>query len=142
MFITKESDYALRILSNLLSGEQKTTKEICEKEYTPKQFAYKIIKKLAKGGLITITRGNGGGCRLSCDLKQVSFYDFLQIMEGNCLLSACMSSDFPCMRRQKNSNYCSVHNNLFHIQQAINQELKSHSLYEILNNSCDIANHS
>ena len=132
MLITRESDYALRILSALSSGEQFTTEELCTKEYTPQQFGYKILKKLSKGGPITITRGNGGGCRLCCDLKQVSLYDLLKIMDEDYRVSACMSSDFTCLRRQGNSNYCTIHDNLSIIQEAINHELQRHSLYEIL----------
>lgn len=132
MLITRESDYALRILSALSSGEQLTTEELCTKEYTPQQFGYKILKKLSKGGLITITRGNGGGCRLSCDLKKVTLYDLLNIMNEDCKLSVCMSSDFECQRRQHNANCCSIHTTLFHIQQTLNQELQRYSLHTVL----------
>ena len=137
MLLTRESDYALRILSALSSGEQLTTEELCTKEYTPQQFGYKILKKLSRGGLITITRGNGGGCRLCCDLKQITLYDLLNIMGEDCRVSACMTSDFECTRRKNNSNYCSIHMSLTAIQQTINRELQNHSLYEILGNCAD-----
>lgn len=132
LLITRESDYALRILSALSSGEQLTTEELCTKEYTPQQFGYKILKKLSKGGLITITRGNGGGCQLSCDLKQVTLYDLLQIMNEDCMISACMISEFECPRRSNNSNYCSIHQTILSIQRTLEQELKSHTLHTVL----------
>ena len=51
LLITKETDYALRILRSLAdAGNTKTPiKEICDKELLPQQFVYKIAKKLAKG---------------------------------------------------------------------------------------------
>lgn len=57
MLITRETDYALRILSILALGQQFTAGELCEQELVPRQFGYKILKKLDRGGLIEITRG-------------------------------------------------------------------------------------
>ena len=55
LLITKETDYALRILRSLAdAGNTKTPiKEICDKELLPQQFVYKIAKKLAKAELAT-----------------------------------------------------------------------------------------
>ena len=64
MLITRETDYALRILQNLTDGEKRSVGEISQQETIPQQFAYKIAKKLAKAGFIQITRGVDGGCRL------------------------------------------------------------------------------
>ena len=98
----------------------------------PQQFGYKILKKLSKGGLIQIIRGSGGGCKLSCDLKQVTLYDLMEIMEEDSKVSPCMKPDFQCPRRLANNNHCTIHENLAKLQQSLNQELKSHSLHEIL----------
>ena len=50
MIMTRESDYAVRILRALAGGEKMTVGRICEAEFVPVQFAYKILKKLAKCG--------------------------------------------------------------------------------------------
>ena len=63
MLLSRETDYALRILQSLLDGERKATGDISTSEMIPQQFAYKIIKKLSRAGLIEITRGVDGGCR-------------------------------------------------------------------------------
>ena len=47
VLITRETDYALRILQSLLNGEKKSVGEISEQELIPQQFAYKIMKKLS-----------------------------------------------------------------------------------------------
>lgn len=48
MFITRECDYAARVL-RALSGETRlSVNEICEKESITAPFAYKILKKLQK----------------------------------------------------------------------------------------------
>ena len=42
MIITKETDYALRILRVLLDGEKHSVAEMSETELIPNQFAYQI----------------------------------------------------------------------------------------------------
>ncbi|MDO4555119.1 MAG: Rrf2 family transcriptional regulator [Lachnospiraceae bacterium] len=132
MLITRESDYALRILSALSGGDRLTAGEICKQELAPQQFGYKILKKLAKGGLVEITRGSEGGCRLCCDLQTVTLYDLMEIMEEDRRVSLCMESSYICPRRQKNNNHCTIHRNLAIIQTNLDQELKAHSIAEIL----------
>ena len=69
MLLSRETDYALRILQSLLGGERKSVGEISREELIPQQFAYKIMKKLSNAGLVDITRGADGGCRLLADLE-------------------------------------------------------------------------
>ena len=64
MLFTKESDYAIRIVRALRSGEKIRAKDICECEEIPEAFAYKILKKLEKAQIVRVTRGTHGGCML------------------------------------------------------------------------------
>ena len=48
MVITRETDYALRILRALLDGKLHTAGQIAQDELLPQAFAYKILKKLEK----------------------------------------------------------------------------------------------
>ena len=48
MMITRESDYAIRIIRALKDGELLPLEQICQRELVPKQFAYKILKKLER----------------------------------------------------------------------------------------------
>lgn len=48
MLITRETDYALRILRSLAQGSCLTVGELAEKETLPLKFTYKIIKKAGK----------------------------------------------------------------------------------------------
>lgn len=132
MLITKEMDYSLRMLSALASGEQMTMNDICSRELAPQQFGYKILKKLAKAGMVEIIRGNGGGCRLNCDLKQVTLYDLMQAMGSGTQISACMQSGYECPRRLRNHNCCKIHNNLASIQKVLDEELKKHTLADMM----------
>ena len=68
MIITKETDYALRILRVLLDGEKHSVAEMSETELIPTQFAYQILRKLSAGNLVRVSRVALAGCELSFDL--------------------------------------------------------------------------
>ena len=63
MLITRETDYALRMLRVLLDGEKHSAAEMAETELIPMQFAYQILRKLSAGELVQVSRGAAGGCR-------------------------------------------------------------------------------
>lgn len=132
MLITRETDYALRILRALSDGTQKNTSEICKSEMISQQFAYKIIKKLKVAGLIKIARGTDGGCMLSADLKKISLFDLIQMMDGKKEISACMDRMYECERHRKVNESCNIHVKLVQVQKVLDEELKKHTLYEML----------
>lgn len=134
MIITKETDYALRILRALLDKELHTMGEIAQEELLPQSFAYKILKKLGKAGLIQVIRGTAGGCRLTADLSCVSLYDLMLAIGEQSDLSPCMNPDYACDWRAGHGG-CTVHCKLLEIQRSLDKELRSHTLLEILTGS-------
>ena len=131
MIITRETDYALRILRALLDGELHTVGQIAQEECLPQSFAYKILKKLEKANLIQIVRGTAGGCRLSSNLANTSLYALMTAMGERSGLSACMDPDYACSWRNCH-NGCTVHSKLLEIQTNLDNELRAHNLLEIL----------
>ncbi len=132
--ITRETDYALRLLRSLMDKELHPATEIAEKEMVPQAFSYKILKKLSKAGYIQILRGADGGCRLATDLNSVSLYDLMIAMGENCEITRCMDHSYECPWREKHEN-CEVHCRLVKIQDVVTTELQAHSLQELLHNS-------
>ena len=102
MLITNETDYALRILRTLSSGESFTAGDLAEIESLPQHFAYKILKKLEKADIIQISRGSYGGCSLKADLKKISLFQLIEAVEVNAFLSTCMKHGYQCEWREKN----------------------------------------
>ena len=98
MIITKETDYALRILRVLLDGEKHSVAEMSETELIPNQFAYQILRKLSAGNLVRVSRGALGGCELSCDLDATSLYDLMGVMGERGVLRASMEQEYECRR--------------------------------------------
>ena len=64
MLITRETDYALRMLRVLLDEEKHSAAEMAETELIPMQFAYQILRKLSAGELVQVSRGAAGGLSL------------------------------------------------------------------------------
>ena len=48
MLITRECDYAVRVLRAMAEEKRVSVNEICEKELITAPFAYKILKKTAE----------------------------------------------------------------------------------------------
>ena len=131
MIITRETDYALRILRALADEEQHTVGELARQELIPQQFAYKILKKLTKAGLVQTFRGVDGGCRLTADLAETTLYDVITAVEEGGSLSACMEPGYQCDWQAAHGS-CSIHCRLAEVQQRLDEELKAHSLQKIL----------
>ena len=131
MVITRETDYAIRILRALLDGELHTVGQLAQDELLPQAFAYKILKKLEKAGLVKVVRGTAGGCRLAADLARTSLYDLMMATGERSDLSACMDPDHQCPWRSSHGG-CTVHCKLLEIQEKLDADLRSHSLEEIL----------
>lgn len=130
--MTRESDYAVRILRALDCGKKMTVAQICEAENVPVPFAYKILKKLSKSGFVSIFRGADGGCRLAVDLDEVSLYDLLNSMDDSLIINACMRPGYSCERDDGKHEPCRFHENLKKVQHAFERELKKRSIGEMI----------
>ena len=100
MIITRETDYAIRILRSLADLQLKNIREISDEQLVPRQFAYKISKKLERAGFIEIIRGAQGGCRLTRDLHGITLMDIINVMERENerenMITSCLDGDFQC----------------------------------------------
>lgn len=132
MLINRETDYALRILRSLSDGRKHPMKELCAQEDIPQQFAYKIIGKLSAAGLTDSTRGVGGGCSLTRDLREITLYDLIRILDTDHYINACLKPGYVCDWKEKNCSICSFHSHLLQIQGDLDRELKKHTVRDML----------
>ncbi len=131
MLMTRETDYALRIIRSLVHGKLMTVGDICQQELIPQQFAYKILKKLSKAGLVMVTRGVDGGCRLTADLAQTTLYDLMSALENQSHITACTQPGYVCEWQAENGK-CNIHCTLAQIQQRLDEELRAYSLQMLI----------
>lgn len=134
MIITKETDYAMRILRVLLDGEKHSVAEISKTELIPTQFAYQILRKLSAGNLVRVSRGALGGCALSCDPDATSLYD---LMGERGVLRACMEPGYEC-RWQNEHGRCAIHYQLAALQRKQDEAFRAVSLRRLLTGGYDL----
>ena len=89
MKISVQVDYACRVMAELArlhgSGELAQIDHLAETEAVPANFLAQILLKLRNQGLITSRRGNQGGYTLARPPEEISLYDILVAVEGQCL---------------------------------------------------------
>jgi Rrf2 family protein len=132
MIITREIDYALRILRRLQHGELIATPEICRNENLPIHFVYRILKKLDNAGIVDIARGKDGGAQLSCDLNGLTMYSLVEALGERKYISACTKPGYECEYRRNHNGECGVHDNLSVMQGDLDSLFKSRTILEMI----------
>ena len=131
MFISREYDYALRILRALAGSERLSVGQICETEHIPQPYAYKILKKLEKASILTGYRGAQGGYELTAKLSEVSLYDVYEAVEGELRINECMRGGYRCPNNEGGKR-CTVHIELCEMQKQFAEQMKARSMADIL----------
>ena len=133
MLITRECDYAVRVLRAMAGEKRVSVNEICEKELITAPFAYKILKKLQKSGLVRGYRGVHGGYSLNCELDKVTLYDVYTTIDPQLFIIDCLEPGYDCARNGADGVACSVHRELCEIQEELSRMLKRKSLEKLIN---------
>ena len=133
MLISKETDYALRLIRGLSDGKRHTVAMLACAEKVPRQYAYKILKKLEGGRIVAITRGADGGYELAQSLSAVTLYDVMETLGDAPGVAACVDGkNYACPWCESHDEDCRVQGHLLAIQHQLATVLKAHTLREIL----------
>ncbi|MGN1115648.1 MAG: RrF2 family transcriptional regulator [Candidatus Ornithomonoglobus sp.] len=128
MKITREADYALRIVAELArSGRQIEAKTIAEQNDIPYRFTLKILRKLVQAGYLKSYRGVNGGYALDKPAEEITLKNIIEVIDGQIALNICLSGD--CCA---NSVECRVKNKLAVIQKNLIDELDSVTFKDII----------
>lgn len=132
LVISRETDYAIRILRALADEEAKSITQICTSEQIPRSFTYKIIEKLHATGMVECIRGRKGGCRLNVDLHEINLYDVMKAVDNECYLNLCLAPGHVCHWQETHMDACKVHPKLAKMQDEMNERLRSMNMYSII----------
>ena len=132
MLITRECDYAVRVLRAMAGEKRVSVNEICEKELITAPFAYKILKKLQRSGLVRGYRGVHGGYSLNCDLDRITLYDVYTTIDPEMFIIDCLEPGYDCVRNGADGQECSVLCELCEIQEELTRMLKRKSLEKLI----------
>lgn len=130
MLITRECDYAVRIIRALASGAIVSVQDICRQEDISVSITYKITRKLEKAGMIESYRGINGGYALKRPLRDLTLYDVIAVIEPNLLITECTGDGYACSRN-RDGHVCGVHREFCRIQALVVRELKARPLSEL-----------
>ena len=131
MFLTKECDYAIRVVRELADLEIKPVKSICASEHIPTPFAYKVLKKLEKADIVRSYRGAKGGYRLARSPDNITLFDVVHAIDEFLLLNACLQEGTVCSRN-KGGNTCKVHQELVKMQAFVVDAFMEKKISEVI----------
>lgn len=94
------SDYAIRTVLCLAmhSNQYCTATEIQQQMGVPATYLHKVTAKLKQAGILTATKGNGGGYRLCRAPDEISLYDILSLTEQTLEINGCLVDESFCSR--------------------------------------------
>ncbi len=119
MNITREADYAIRVIANLAQaeeGEKISANTLAQEETIPKQFLLKILRKLRQANLIKSFMGVNGGYILNLPAEEISFRDVIEAIDGPIFINTCLEDRKNCNRYPIN---CIVHKRLRVVQEQL-----------------------
>lgn len=131
MLITREVDYAVRVLRVLADESTVSVREICKKEDISMSITYKITRKMEKAGIIQSYRGTNGGYALKKSLDEISLYDVIEVVDKQMLITECLQHSYECSRNTE-SAACKVHQEFCRLQKLLTDEIKGRPLSMIL----------
>ncbi|HQR30038.1 MAG TPA: SUF system Fe-S cluster assembly regulator [Anaeromyxobacteraceae bacterium] len=90
--MTKLADYGIVLLTHMAMeapGTLHTAQDLAGKSRVPVPTASKLLKSLARAGLVVSHRGRNGGYGLARDAEEISVADIIAAIEGPIGLTEC-----------------------------------------------------
>ncbi len=129
--ITKQTDYGIVLMTHLaLQPEaQQSAPELAESLHIPLPMVSKILKLLAKDGLLVSQRGVRGGYGLARSPERLTVAEIVHALEGPIAVTECIEEHGPgdCAR----ISYCAVRGNWQVINGAVMRALEGITLAEM-----------
>ena len=96
--ISRLTDYGTLVLAHLSTGDANmwSAAEVATATGIALPTVSKLLKKLAKAGLVDSTRGAHGGYRLSRDAREITAADIIDALEGPVFITECSDNDNHC----------------------------------------------
>lgn len=98
--ITKESDYAFMLLVQMAEPAERRTfaaRDLALETHLPAPMVGKVLKLLARGGILISRRGTRGGYELARDAETITAADVVAALEGPIGVTQCtLEAGKPC----------------------------------------------
>jgi len=127
LLITREMEYALRILRALYRGEQLSATAIAQREHMSKAVTLKILKRLHAAGLVASRRGSSGGYLLSRPCEKLYLWDVFHSLEDSIFINRCQQPGYRC----EHPGNCNLCREFRRVQAALDSELQRTPLSQL-----------
>lgn len=128
--ITKQTDYGVLMLS-IMAGQPAESihpvRDLAGQAGISMPMASKILKPLARSGIIESHRGVKGGYRLVREASRISVAEILEILEGPFGMTTCVANPGSCERE----TVCPTRSNWKKINNTVRNALKKVFLSEM-----------
>lgn len=125
MRITRESIYAICMIRALADHEVKSVRIICEDENIPYKWAYKILKRMERAGIVKAFYGAQGGYKLVKGLSQITMLDVLTINERSVY-------DLENCLHVTQSSECEIYEEFERLANVMRAELRERTMDKVL----------
>jgi len=134
--ISKLTDYGTVLLAHLARNPHDvcSAADIAASTGIALPTASKLLKSLARNGLVTSTRGANGGYQLAREPSDISAADIIDALDGPVSITECSASESHCGIEE----VCSVGNAWQRINIAIRNALQDVSLVDLLRSSSPV----
>lgn len=129
------TDYSIRAMLYLAAnpGRTVTGSETAEAMEIPPDYIRSVLGPLKRAGLITASRGSGGGWMLACPPDQITLYQIVSLSEATMRINRCMEEDGYCSRQAVGT--CPVRRLYGALQQQMETALRTCTLETLLQTS-------
>ncbi len=128
--MSKMADYSFILLIQMLTENRSwAASELTEKTTLPAPTVAKLMKVLAKAGLVHAQRGAAGGYRLSLPPKEISIARIIEAVDGPISLTDCVDEGEPDCAVQA---LCPMHGGWNKINKAVRHALESVHLSDLV----------
>ncbi|SEQ07703.1 transcriptional regulator, BadM/Rrf2 family [Solimonas aquatica] len=127
--LSKLADYATLLMTAVAREPTQTLtgQQLSERTRIPVPTVAKLLKLLARGGLLESVRGAHGGYRLAREAARISVADIIGALEGPIAVTACSSHGGECSIETD----CATRSNWRLINSAIRGALEAVSLAQM-----------
>ena len=128
--ISKLTDYGTVLLAHLASNQTTvcSAADVAGATGIALPTVSKLLKVLARAGLVASTRGANGGYRLARAPHEISAADVIDALEGPVSITECSASDGDC----EHEGVCSVGDAWQRINAAIHRALQDVTLNDLI----------
>ena len=133
MRITLESDYALRIITDMaIRGTLVDAGTISENTSVTPRFTLKILHKLVKGDLVTSYKGAKGGYKLRLPPEEITLRMVIELIDGPIAIARCLDNGEACSLNCDKTS-CSLHHIFDYISFDIASKLDKITISDVIN---------